>query len=54
VGYKIDQITMAIQFGINASQLVQLSYSVQPYQSFFPANNLVAHAAEMIVNQTNK
>lgn len=48
---KIDQITMAIQYGINVSQLAQLSYSSQPYQSFFPANNLLAHACEMIINR---
>ncbi|EOD00835.1 FAD-dependent oxidoreductase [Caldisalinibacter kiritimatiensis] len=48
---KVDQITMAIQFGITVDKLTQFSYSSQPYQSFFPANNLLAHAAEQIVSQ---
>jgi len=51
---KIDQITMAVQFGVHVRQLAQLSYSAQPYQSFFPANNLLAHASEMIINQLDK
>lgn len=42
---KIDQITMAIQWKIPAEELVHLSYSSQPYQSFFPANNLLVQAA---------
>ncbi len=48
---KIDQITMAVQFGISVKDLVQLSYSSQPYQSFYPANNLLVQAAELIVKQ---
>ena len=48
---KVDQITMAIQFNISVRELTQLSYSAQPYQSFFPANNLLVHAAEMILKQ---
>ncbi len=48
---KVDQITMAVQYGINVMQLAQFSYSSQPYQSFFPANNLLAHAAEMAINR---
>ena len=42
---KIDQITMAIQWKIPVEELVHLSYSSQPYQSFFPANNLLVQAA---------
>ncbi len=45
---KIDQITMAIQFGITAEQLLGFSYSSQPWQSFFPAHNLLVKAAEKI------
>lgn len=51
VADKVDQITMAIQFGITVDKLVQFSYSSQPYQSFFPANNLITDAAEQILNQ---
>ncbi|MFO7849949.1 MAG: FAD-dependent oxidoreductase, partial [Spirochaetia bacterium] len=45
---KVDQITMAIQFGITAPQLLGFSYSSQPWQSFFPAHNLLVKAAEKI------
>ena len=29
-----------VQFGVNVRKLAQISYSAQPFQSFFPANNL--------------
>ncbi len=45
---KVDLITMAIQNKITVDQLVNFSYSAQPYQSFFPANNLFVAAAEKI------
>lgn len=48
---KVDQITMAIQFGVTVDQLAQFSYSSQPYQSYFPANNLLVQAAESILAQ---
>lgn len=51
---KIDKITMAIQFDITVDQLVQLSYASQPYQSFFPANNLIVQASEQIITKRNK
>lgn len=51
---KVDQITMMIQYKININQIVDFSYSSQPYQSFFPANNLFAAAAEQIVTKMNK
>jgi len=43
---KVDLLTMAIQNGTTVSELRDLSYSAQPYQSFFPANNLFVAAAE--------
>lgn len=46
---KIDKITMAIQYGITLEQLEDFSYSAQPYQSFFPANNLIVKAAREIL-----
>jgi len=46
---KVDQITMLIQYEISVDKIVHFSYSSQPYQSFFPANNLLAHAAENII-----
>ncbi len=48
---KVDQITMAIQYGITLDQLVNLSYAAQPYQSFYPAHNLIVKAAEEILNK---
>ncbi len=48
---KVDLITMAIQYRIPVNQLVNFSYSSQPYQSFFPANSLLTAAAEQIVQQ---
>ena len=49
---KIDIITLAIQYGLNAHDLAQFSYSAQPYQSFFPANNPIVACAEDIITQT--
>jgi NADH dehydrogenase/NADH oxidase (H2O2-forming) len=45
VADKIDQLTMAIQYGIPVEKLVDFSYASQPYQSYYPADNLIAHAA---------
>lgn len=45
---KVDLITMAIQYQLTVDDLIDFSYSAQPYQSFFPANNLVVAAAEDI------
>lgn len=50
---KVDQITMAIQFGITARQLLGFSYSSQPWQSFYPAHNLLVKAAEGLVAKMN-
>ena len=43
---KVDLITMAIQHGLTVNDLMEFSYSSQPYQSFFPASNLLVAAAE--------
>lgn len=43
---KVDLITMAIQHGLTVDDLMDFSYSSQPYQSFFPASNLLVAAAE--------
>ncbi|MFW5715260.1 MAG: hypothetical protein ACOCXF_02640 [bacterium] len=50
---KVDQMTMAIQFGITARQLLGFSYSSQPWQSFYPAHNLLVKAAEGLVSKMN-
>ncbi|OQY09349.1 MAG: FAD-dependent pyridine nucleotide-disulfide oxidoreductase [Fusobacteriia bacterium 4572_132] len=51
VADKVDKITMAIQFGITVEQLTSFSYSSQPYQSFYPAHNLIVKAAEEILKK---
>ncbi len=47
----VDLITFAIQKGATAHDLVELSYSSQPYQSFFPAGNVIVMAAESLIAQ---
>ena len=48
---RIDLLTFAIQQGAVAEELTSLSYSSQPYQSFFPAANGVVLAAEDILKK---
>lgn len=51
---KIDIITLAIQSELTVRDLTSFSYSAQPYQSFFPANNpIVACAEEILVKLKN-
>jgi NADPH-dependent 2,4-dienoyl-CoA reductase/sulfur reductase-like enzyme len=47
----VDLISFAIQKEATVYDLLDLSYSAQPYQSFFPAGNIVVTAAEQIINQ---
>jgi len=46
VADKVDLVTMAVQNGLTLDDAAMFSYSAQPYQSFFPANNLLVAAAE--------
>jgi len=46
---KVDKITMAVQYGLDVDQLLDFNYSSQPYQSFYPAHNLLVKAAEEAV-----
>ncbi|MEA2102441.1 MAG: FAD-dependent oxidoreductase [Thermodesulfobacteriota bacterium] len=48
---KVDLITMAIQNSLTIWDLIDFSYASQPYQSFFPASNLLVQAAEDILRQ---
>ena len=48
---KVDKITMAVQYGIDVYELLDFNYSSQPYQSFYPAHNLLVKAAENAVNK---
>ena len=45
VAERIDLLTLAIQQGLTAEQLANLSYSAQPWQTFFPARNAIVDAA---------
>lgn len=49
----IDLISFAIQNGATVNDMMDLSYSAQPYQSFFPAGNAIVMAAESIATQIN-
>lgn len=51
VADKVDKITMAIQYGISLEQLVNFSYASQPYQSYYPAHNLIVKAAEGLLKK---
>jgi NADH dehydrogenase/NADH oxidase (H2O2-forming) len=48
---KVDKITMAVQYGLDVDQLLDFNYSSQPYQSFYPAHNLLVKAAEEAVKK---
>ncbi len=54
VAFLVDLLSFAIQMNATVDNLVELSYSAQPYQSFFPAGNIVVMAAENIINQLDK
>ena len=45
VAERIDLLTFAIQTGATTSDLARLSYSAQPWQTFFPARNAIVEAA---------
>ncbi|MCL6448880.1 MAG: FAD-dependent oxidoreductase [Armatimonadetes bacterium] len=46
VAERIDLITFTIQKNLLLEDLAGLSYSAQPYQTFFPAGNAIVMAAE--------
>jgi NADH dehydrogenase/NADH oxidase (H2O2-forming) len=50
---KVDKITMAVQYDLDVDQLLEFNYSAQPYQSFYPAHNLLVKAAEEAVRKLN-
>jgi len=50
VAERIDLLTLAIQHRLTAHDLAQLSYSAQPWQTFFPAKNVIVEAATEAVN----
>ena len=49
---RIDLLTFAIQKESTIEDVTGLSYSAQPYQSFFPAASGVVLAAEDIIRKT--
>lgn len=54
VAERIDLLTFALQKQALVNDLVMLSYSAQPYQSFYPAHNAIVMAAEDIVHKLSK
>ncbi|MEW6709932.1 MAG: FAD-dependent oxidoreductase [Candidatus Riflebacteria bacterium] len=46
VAERIDLISLALQNGLDLKKLAQFSYSAQPWQTFYPANNAIVMAAE--------
>ncbi len=50
----LDLISFAIQQKATILDITKLSYSAQPYQSFFPANNPMVMAAEELLNKLNE
>ncbi len=48
VAERIDLLTFAIQRGATASDLAELSYAAQPWQTFFPARNAIVEAAASV------
>ena len=49
VAERIDLLTFAIQNRTTVSKLGELSYSAQPWQTFFPARNAIVEAAAIAV-----
>jgi NADPH-dependent 2,4-dienoyl-CoA reductase/sulfur reductase-like enzyme len=54
VAERIDVITFAIQNHMTVKQLSKLSYSAQPWQTFFPARNAIVQACDDILNKLRK
>ena len=48
---KLNTVTLAIQNKLTLQHLAELSYAAQPYQSFYPANNIIVACAEKILDQ---
>lgn len=46
VAERVDVITLALQQKLTVDDLAALSYSAQPWQTFFPARNAIVQAAE--------
>jgi len=51
VAERIDVITLAIQRKMTATELTSLSYSAQPWQTFFPAKNAIVEAAANLAKE---
>jgi len=53
VAERIDIITYAIQKDSTIDELAMFSYSSQPYQTYYPANNAIVMAAEDAIKKLN-
>jgi len=49
VAERIDLLTLALQHRMTAYDLAELSYSAQPWQTFFPAKNVIVEAASAAI-----
>lgn len=54
VAERVDVITLAIQQRMTAEDLAGLSYSAQPWQTFFPAKNAIVEAATALSKKVAK
>lgn len=54
VSVRVDLFTFAIQKDTTMEELADLSYSAQPFQSFYPAANIIVLAAEDILKKLQK
>ena len=51
VSVRVDLFTFAIQKETTIEELTDLSYSAQPFQSFYPAANIIVSAAEDVLKK---
>lgn len=51
VAERIDVISLALQHNMKVSDLAELSYSAQPWQTFYPAANPIVMAAEELMKK---
>lgn len=51
---KVDVLSLAIQRGMTVRELARLSYSAQPWQSYFPARSALVDACEQAVTKLSE
>jgi pyruvate/2-oxoglutarate dehydrogenase complex dihydrolipoamide dehydrogenase (E3) component len=48
---KVDVVSLAIHRGLTVRELAGLSYSAQPWQSYFPAGNAIVDACDAVLTK---